>query len=144
MKPQLTLLHAADIGDIDSKDDADSCVSREMQFLIDANERRRIETERREAGYCQRIGKTVRNDGLDGVRSVVWALYSASTYVFPALGLIFFTQLVIQLAGYGFYFDEVQRSFVFDTLEHIRFVQATQATLASTAMDVGDSVRNMM
>jgi len=101
--------------------------------------------ERRERGYVQEVGKTVLGDNLDGVRALVWSLYGATNYIFPALGAVFFLKMVLQLAGYDFYFDEAEKSFALDTLEHIRFAEAANNLVAMTGDVSGsDGIRNLM
>lgn len=90
------------------------------------------------------LGKTVRGDDFDGIRAMVWSLYGATNYIFPALGFLFFLKMVLQLAGYGFYFDEAEKSFVVDTLEHIRFAEAAHNLVAMTDVAGSDGVRNLM
>mmetsp|Transcript_12142 Transcript_12142/g.17806 ORF Transcript_12142/g.17806 Transcript_12142/m.17806 type:complete len:153 (+) Transcript_12142:138-596(+) len=69
-------------------------------------------------GIEQRLGKTVKKDGLDGVRAFVWSVYFGANYVFTGLGALLVLGLAMNMAGYGYYFDA--NGLNVDTLEHIR------------------------
>ena len=74
-------------------------------------------------GVVQRFGKTIKKDGLDGVRDVVWKVYFASNYVFTGLGILLVMGLFINVAGYGYYVDNQTGMFMIDTFEHIKMEQ---------------------
>jgi len=83
---------------------------------LDATERMLIEKKR---GIVQRLGKTVKKDGLDGIRDIVWATYFATNYVIGALVILAVAGFGANMAGYGYFFDD-HGVLVFDTLVHIR------------------------
>ena len=57
--------------------------------------------DRQDSGVVQKYGKTVLNDGLDGVRAIVWGIFDMTNYVFPAMGLALSFGLVLNMMGYG-------------------------------------------
>ena len=75
-------------------------------------------------GLCQEYGKTVKKDGLDGVRAFVWGIFDVSNYVFPALGAAMSFVLLLNMVGYGYFFDD--GSLVIDTLSNIQQEQFFQ------------------
>ena len=96
-------------------------------------ERKRIQDE----GLVQELGKTVKNDGLDGLRAFIWGIYGASNVVFPVLSVFMFAGICINLVGYGYYWDDHTNKMVFDTLEHIRQENIYQAELLRIAAQSG-------
>merc|ERR1711897_5807 len=88
----------------------------DQEMDLGATERLLLDKER---GLVQKLGKTVKKDGLDGVRAIVWNLYFTANYVFTGLGILLMLGLTLNLAGYGYYFDN-HGMFNVDTLEHIR------------------------
>mmetsp|Transcript_18730 Transcript_18730/g.28289 ORF Transcript_18730/g.28289 Transcript_18730/m.28289 type:complete len:154 (-) Transcript_18730:103-564(-) len=72
----------------------------------------------RQKGLVQRLGKTVKKDGLDGVRAVVWSMYFGADYLFTGLGILLVLGAALNMAGYGYYIDHGM--FNIDSLEHIR------------------------
>lgn len=72
----------------------------------------------RQKGLVQKLGKTVKKDGLDGVRAVVWSMYFGANYLFTGLGILLVLGAALNMAGYGYYIDN--GIFNIDTLEHIR------------------------
>ena len=97
-------------------------IDKTEQLLLDRKERI-------DSGIVQRIGKTVLNDGLDGVRSVVWGLYNVAEVLFPFLGACMFVSLLLNVLGYGYYFDD-NGHFLFNTLDYIRQEQFYQGEFA--------------
>jgi hypothetical protein len=84
--------------------------------------------------YC----KTVRHDGLDGVRAIVWSLLQASEVVFPVLGVLLTCGLFLNLAGYGYYMDDGGMLIV-SSLKYIQQEQYLQ--LEATKLAVGAAER---
>ena len=110
----------------------------------DNNDRRMGETERllvqrkqyKDSGLVQELGRTVRKDGLDGLRALIWAMFNVSNYVFPAMGAAMSLGLLLNMAGYGYFFDD--GSLVIDTLANIQqeaMFQEEAAKLASGAIE---------
>ena len=96
-------------------------------------ERKRIQDE----GLVQELGRTVKKDGLDGLRALIWGMYDAYNVVFPVLAVFMFTGICVNLAGYGYYWDNDTNKMVFDTLEHIRQENVYQAELLRIAAQTG-------
>jgi hypothetical protein len=78
-------------------------------------------------------GRTIQQDGWDGLRSMIWWLFQCTEYIFPILGGLLTCGLILNLMGYGYYFDTTTAilstddattttttRLVIDTLEHIR------------------------
>jgi hypothetical protein len=85
----------------------------------------------RDKGLVQRYGETVKKDGLDGLRAMVWKLFDISNVVFPALGAVLTLGLFLNMMGYGYYFDN--SGLVIDTLQNIHQEQSFQAEAAKLA-----------
>lgn len=102
---------------------------------LGATERLLLErAQRREDGLVQEYGRTIKKDGLDGVRAAVWGLFHASQAVFSVLGVALAVGLALNMAGYAYYFDDA--GFHVDSfhhLEQVRFLEAETARLAATA-----------
>jgi hypothetical protein len=96
-------------------------------------ERKRIQDE----GLVQELGRTIKKDGWDGVRALIWSLYGVSNVVFPVLAVVMFTGICVNLVGYGYYWDETTNKMVFDTLEHIRQENIYQQELLKIAARSG-------
>jgi hypothetical protein len=79
-------------------------------------ERRRIQ----DLGLVQELGKTVKMDGLDGLRAMVWTIYGISNVVFPIMATVMMAGMCLNLVGYGYYWDHDSHKMIIDTLEHIR------------------------
>ncbi|KAG7340878.1 hypothetical protein IV203_024421 [Nitzschia inconspicua] len=94
-------------------------------------ERKRIQ----DLGLVQELGKTVKKDGLDGIRSVVWAVYNASNIVFPILAVIMFAGICLNLMGYGYYWEDTTNQLIIDSLEHIRQENIYQQELLRIASE---------
>jgi hypothetical protein len=89
-------------------------------FSLGEAERRLLERKRaQDLGLVQELGRTIKKDGLDGIRAVVWSLYHASNVVFPMLFVGMMAGLCLNMAGYGYYWSDDGR-IVLDTLDHIR------------------------
>ena len=90
----------------------------------------------RELGLKQELGQTIKKDGLDGVRALVWTVFDVSQIVFGCLTVALSLGLLLNMMGYGYYFEWDQGGFAIDTLEHIRqdrVMAAEAAKLASGA-----------
>jgi hypothetical protein len=83
----------------------------------------------------QEYGCTIQQDGWDGLRSMIWWIFQCTEYIFPLLGGLLTCGLILNLMGYGYYFDTTTTAIlsiddatttttttrlVIDTLEHIR------------------------
>jgi hypothetical protein len=82
----------------------------------------------------QEYGRTIQQDGWDGLRSMIWWIFQCTEYIFPLLGGLLTCGLILNLMGYGYYFDTTNvlstddttaattttTRLVIDTLEHIR------------------------
>jgi hypothetical protein len=91
---------------------------------------------RRTSGVIQEYGRTVKKDGLDGLRALVWGIFDVTNIVFPVLGVALTMGLFLNMIGYGYYFD--QSGLVIDTLNSIQQDQAFQveaANMAAAAVD---------
>lgn len=100
-------------------------------------ETERLLMQRREhidSGMVQEMGRTIKKDGLDGVRALVWAMFDVSNYVFPAMGAVLSFGLLLNMAGYGYFFDD--GSLVFDTLQNIQQEAFFQEEVAKLTVDV--------
>lgn len=93
----------------------------------------------KDKGLVQRLGKTVKKDGLDGVRAVVWKIFDVSNVVFPAMGVALSVGLFVNMMGYGYYFD-TDSGLVVDTLSNIHQEQAFQAEAAKFAAAAADKI----
>lgn len=106
--------------------DADNIGATE-QLLLDFKDRQ-------DSGVVQKYGKTVLNDGLDGVRAVVWGIFDMTNYVFPAMGLLLTMGLMLNMMGYGYFFDSETHGLVIDSLSNMQreaFFQQEVAKLAA-------------
>jgi len=92
-------------------------------------ERKRIQ----DLGLIQELGRTVRKDGLDGLRAFLWVLYHASNVVFPVLAVGMFAGICLNLTGYGYYWDQDSHRLMIDTLQHIRQENIYQQELLKLA-----------
>lgn len=109
--------------------------------IMGATERLLLEAkQKRENGLRQEYGVTIKKDGWDGVRAAIWLLFDATEIIFPMLALALTAGLLLNLMGYGYYFD--QGSFVVDTLEHIRQEQLFQ--LEATKMTVDETIKHIL
>jgi hypothetical protein len=91
---------------------------------------------RRASGIVQEYGRTVRKDGLDGVRALVWGLFDVTNVAFPMLGVALTMGLFLNMIGYGYYFD--QSGFVIDTLNKIQQDQAFQVEAVKMAVEAAE------
>jgi hypothetical protein len=85
----------------------------------------------RRRGLVSELGKTVRDDGLDHIRAVVWSLYEVTNVVFPLLAAFMVFKFTLQLTGYGvvYYWDDVTTTTIFptihfDTLDHLQLLMS--------------------
>ena len=86
-----------------------------------------------DSGVVQEMGRTIKKDGLDGVRAFVWVMFDVSNYVFPAMGAVLSFGLLLNMAGYGYFFDD--GSLVIDTLQNIQQEAIFQEEVAKLAVD---------
>ena len=134
VKPRRTAVVAslrmsAEINDNDIVDN-----STEQHLLLEAKKRR-------ELGLKQDIGVTVRKDGLDGLRALVWGIFDISQVVFGCLGVALTLGLLLNMMGYGYHVDWSSSQggvvvVVIDTLDHMRqdkFMAEEAARLAAEA-----------
>jgi hypothetical protein len=84
--------------------------------------------ERKRLGLRQEYGCTIKKDGWDSVRSAVWFLFDVSNVVFTFLGALLTMGLVLNLMGYGYFWDE-QGRFTVQTLAEIRYDHIMDAEL---------------
>ena len=107
----------------------------ESDEFMGATERLLLErAQRREQGLVQEYGRTIKKDGLDGLRAAVWGLFHASQAVFSVLGVALAVGLALNMAGYAYYMDDT--GFHVDSfhhLEQVRFLEAEATRLAATA-----------
>ena len=112
-------------------------VGKDKKAAIGETERLILEAAaQRGLGLKQELGKTIKKDGLDGLRAVVWGLFDASQFVFGCLAVALSAGLLLNLLGYGYFFDWDQGGFVIDTLDNIRqdkLMAAEAGKLASEA-----------
>jgi hypothetical protein len=88
-------------------------------MMMGETERLLLEHKRvKDLGLVQELGRTIKKDGLDGIRALIWAFYGASNVVFPIMFVTMMGGIVLNLSGYGYYWDD--HGLVIDTLEHIR------------------------
>jgi hypothetical protein len=90
-------------------------------LLLQAAERKRL-------GLRQEYGCTVKKDGWDAVRSAVWFLFDVSNVVFTCLGALLAAGLLLNLMGYGYFWDD-QGRFTVQTIAEIRHDRIMDAEL---------------
>jgi hypothetical protein len=94
----------------------------------------------KELGLIQKYGETVKKDGLDGLRKVVWAAFGVSdSFIFPTLGILMVSSLFLHVLGYGYYFDE-RGGFVIDSLTHIRQANLFELEAARRAVEFSQMI----
>ena len=86
----------------------------------------------RKKGLVQEYGKTVKKDGLDGVRAAVWGVFHASQAVFSVLAVALVLGMALNAAGYAYYVDDA--GFHVDTFSHIHQMQFFEAETARFAV----------
>jgi hypothetical protein len=87
---------------------------------LGATERLLLEKAReRELGLVQEYGKTIKKDGLDGVRAFVWGIFHTSQVVFGVLAIALMASMALHMAGYGYYWDDAG-SFHVDILANVK------------------------
>eukprot|EP00977_Amphora_coffeiformis_P028913 scaffold37865_cov199-Amphora_coffeaeformis.AAC.1 len=87
----------------------------------------------RKKGLVQEYGKTVKKDGLDGVRYVVWGIFHASQVVFSVMGVALVLGMALNAAGYAYYIDDM--GFHVDTFQHLHQMQFLDAETARFATE---------
>jgi hypothetical protein len=96
-------------------------------LLIGATERLLLAAKiQREQGLRQDYGVTIKKDGWDGVRAVVWTVFGVTQLVLPVLAVALTCGLALNAMGYGYFFDVQTGNFVVDSLDHIRQEQLFQ------------------
>lgn len=88
----------------------------------------------------QEYGRTVKNDGLDGVRALVWGLFHMSQVVFTGLGVLLSLGLLLNIMGMGYYFD-ADGQLVVDSLEHLQRERMLQEEALRLAKESGAWVK---
>jgi hypothetical protein len=84
-------------------------------------------TEQEQIKVVQEYGCTIKNDGYDTIRSMIWFLFHMSNIIFPLLFLFFMINLSLNLfCEMGYYYNQNTHTFVIDTLDHIRFYSQIQ------------------
>lgn len=83
-------------------------------------------------GLKQEYGETIKKDGLDGVRKVVWGIFRATEIVFPALGGLLTVGLFLNLLGYGYELTP-DHGLVVQSLEAMRTDKQLQAAMIEMA-----------
>lgn len=127
-------------------------IGKTEQILLDYQTRKHASAENNNSGSnnslqqpppkrtnIQEYGKTVRHDGFDGVRAVVWSVFQATEVVFPVLGFLLTCGLFLNLAGYGYYMDADTGKFMVSSLNYIQQEQYLQ--LEATKLAVGAAER---
>lgn len=98
--------------------------------------------ERRNLGLKQDFGQTIKGDGLDGLRALVWGLFDVSQVVFGCLGVALSLGLLLNVMGYGYFFDWDTGGVVIDTLDHIRQDKVMAAEAAKLAAETAQKVHS--
>jgi len=86
----------------------------------------------RNKGLVQEYGKTIKKDGLDGVRTVIWGIFYASQAVFSVLAVALVFGMALNVAGYAYYVDD--GGFHVDTFQHLHQMQFLEAETARFAI----------
>ena len=105
--------------DIDS---SSSYSNTDSSSTLGATERTLLEAAaKRRSNVVQKYGKTIKNDGLDGVRALVWGLFGVSQVVFGVAAVALTLTLALNVAGYGYYWDTTTDHYglVIDALQNI-------------------------
>mmetsp|Transcript_55399 Transcript_55399/g.134530 ORF Transcript_55399/g.134530 Transcript_55399/m.134530 type:complete len:173 (+) Transcript_55399:947-1465(+) len=74
------------------------------------------------------VGRTIRGDGLDPIRAVIWSLYNVGqNIVFPTFAVLMMMKLALQISGYGvlYYWDEMHSVvpvIQMDTVQHLQLL----------------------
>lgn len=86
----------------------------------------------RKQGLVQEYGRTVKKDGLDEVRAVVWGVFHASQAVFSVLAVALVIGMALNAAGYGYYLDNT--GVHIDTFQHMHQMQFLEAETTRLAV----------
>ena len=107
-------------------------VGKTEQLLLDRcdAERRRQQQQGHDANVVvvAEVGRTIRDDGLDPIRAVVWSVFNvAQNIVFPTLAVVMMVKLGLQISGYGvlYYWDDAHNVLPYiqiDTVQHLRLL----------------------
>ena len=92
----------------------------------------------RDNGLVQRYGKTVKKDGLDGVRAAIWGIFHASQAVFGVLAVALVSGMALNAAGYAYYVHDA--GFHGETFQQLNQMHQIQMLEAETARFATDSM----
>ena len=84
----------------------------------------------------QEYGCTIKNDGYDTLRQMVWMIFHMTEYIFPLLGICLSMGLFLNCIGYGYYFNPQTMNLVIDTLDHIRQEQQMLLSISMTTLSL--------
>ena len=79
---------------VDVGNDKETPIAETERLILEAAAQRGL-------GLKQELGKTIKKDGLDGLRAIVWGLFDASQVVFGCLAVSLSLGLFLNLLGYG-------------------------------------------
>ena len=128
-------LGMSDVPDLDGSESSETGATERL--LLQAKQRR-------QEGLKQEFGLTIKKDGLDPVRALVWAVFGVSQVVFLAMAVALSCGLLLNVMGYGYYLDwdwqqhhqDWQHGpLVIDTLEHIRQEKIMAVEAAKLAVE---------
>lgn len=97
--------------------------------------------ERKRHGLRQEYGLTIKKDGLDELRKVVWFVFEISQVVFTGLGVLLTLGLLLNIMGYGYFFDD-HGNFIIQTLEDIRHANMMDAELVRLTNNLPNNLLN--
>jgi hypothetical protein len=80
-------------------------------------------------GLRQEYGCTIKRDGLDFLRTLVWFVFDVSNILFAGLAVLLVLGMLLNIAGYGYFFDD-QHQLVVQSLDTIRHDRAMDAEFA--------------
>jgi hypothetical protein len=80
-------------------------------------------------GLRQEYGCTIKRDGLDPLRTLVWFVFDVSNILFAGLAVLLVLGMLLNMAGYGYFFDD-QNQLVVQSLDTIRHDRAMDAEFA--------------
>ena len=119
---------------VDVGNDKEAPIAETERLILEAAAQRGL-------GLKQELGKTIKKDGLDGLRAIVWGLFDASQVVFGCLAVSLSLGLFLNLLGYGYFFDWDQGGFVIDTLDNIRQDNLMAAEASKLASEVAQKLK---
>jgi len=121
------------------------CMSAEVGNENETGETERLlleAAERRNLGLKQEFGHTIKGDSLDGLRALVWGMFDVSQVVFGCLGVALSLGLLLNMMGYGYFFDWDTGGVVIDTLDHIRQDKVMAAEAAKLAAETAQKMQS--